>query len=734
MLPHNKDGFLIGTKIEVSDEAMRLWHDIRDDVADIRGAVLEGVRNQTKAMDRLARIAQSAVTAAPTVNLRKASAARSEATKAVARDAQGRFVATPMPTASRPVRPQPMASTIKPEIAATPIPVVRRKTPAVAAENASNAERDSRGRFMGTGGAGSANSPEGKLATAGNVLGRAALKISDTLAGAEQIDPAIQAANEIKSAVAPVASVAVGAGKFLFNRKKPEERQEGWLRKIWRTMTRQTADEAAYRKAEMRVLKDIDRKPSGGGGEGGGSGLLGLLSVGGGGLLGLLATIFAPVLAVGAAFFGGFKLGEMIRDWLDSVDWSAIESDIKQKWDGAVEWVKTGWTGLTDRMSAAWDTTTEWFKTGWNALSDRMGAAWDGATGWIKDKVGNVIPKGVKKAYASTVDAASRHVVEPVMEGAKKAKSAAVSVYDKAVDATSRNVIEPVANAAKWVGNKIGGAWDGAKGAVQRLLNTEGTTRVYEMADGIETRKGGTVSWRNNNPGNLKFEYAGSADKTVRSGRTKAQALAAAQKAYDGVIDLDQWGNAIFATEEAGRAAKAKLLTRKHGGKTIEEMLPHYAMSDYSGTANTGAYADGIHKLAASRGLNLRGKKIQDMNPEEFGALLDGMKRVEGFKAGSVTVQPRLNAAAVAAMSPAVAAPSPEPPAPPKPPQAAVVPPVAALKAEEAALPLTSGVGMGGLGGNSTLTVQAEKPLPGPSLQHPHIAHIVSGGLSGPRV
>ena len=45
------------------------------------------------------------------------------------------------------------------------------------------------------------------------------------------------------------------------------------------------------------------------------------------------------------------------------------------------------------------------------------------------------------------------------------------------------------------------------------LIRTEGKTRVYQVDDGsVETREGGTVSWRDNNPGNLKFEYAGSAD------------------------------------------------------------------------------------------------------------------------------------------------------------------------------------------------------------------------------
>jgi len=166
------------------------------------------------------------------------------------------------------------------------------------------------------------------------------------------------------------------------------------------------------------------------------------------------------------------------------------------------------------------------------------------------------------------------------------------------------------------------------------------------------------VAWRNNNPGNLKFEYAGSADKTVKSKRTKEQALLSAQKAYDGVVDLDQWGNAIFNTEDAGRDAKAKLLTKKHGDKTIEEMLPKYAVSDYSGKADTEAYAAGIHKLAASRGLDLKGKKISDLNPDEFNALMDGMKKVEGFKEGKVSIEKPETAVANAGPEAAPAMPS----------------------------------------------------------------------------
>lgn len=200
-----------------------------------------------------------------------------------------------------------------------------------------------------------------------------------------------------------------------------------------------------------------------------------------------------------------------------------------------------------------------------------------------------------------------------------------------------------------------------ASAAVQKLLRAEGSTRVYQMADGtVQTRTGGTVAWRNNNPGNLKFGYAGSHDKTDHSKRSKARALSDAQKRYQGVVDLDQWGNAIFADEAAGRAAKAQLLTQQHGDKTIEQMLPKYAVSDYSGKAHHAQYAEGIYQLAASRGLDLHGKKIKDLTHPEFEALMDGMKKVEGFKAGKVAVS---GASSASPASPSSAEPHTTPPA-----------------------------------------------------------------------
>lgn len=173
-------------------------------------------------------------------------------------------------------------------------------------------------------------------------------------------------------------------------------------------------------------------------------------------------------------------------------------------------------------------------------------------------------------------------------------------------------------------GKKIGASYDGMK-------------RTYQLADGSqEVRTGGTVAWRNNNPGNLKFIYEGSADKSAKTSRSKEKALADAQKRYKGVIALDQFGNAIFESMEAGAIAKAQLLKKSHGNKTYQQMLRGYAMDDYSGKTNYAEYEKTIANTAKSMGVNLEGKKIGQMTDKEFQALAAGMVKAEGVKAGKV--------------------------------------------------------------------------------------------------
>lgn len=264
--------------------------------------------------------------------------------------------------------------------------------------------------------------------------------------------------------------------------------------------------------------------------------------------------------------------------------------------------------------------------------------------GELADKVmAEVIPtlKGyasiIQKLFSGDFAGASAEAKEMFAEFGSRAKDAISPAWNKAADFMLGGTFKMGDNQSPAVGGGFTGT--GGASALRRLVAVDGTKRVYELANGqTETRTGGTVAWRNNNPGNLKFEYAGSADKTVKSKRSKEKALSDAQKRYKGIIALDQWGNAVFETMEAGAVAKAKLLKSQHGNKTYQQMLRGYAKSDYSGTTNYGAYEATIKKTASSMGVNLEGKTINQMTDAEFKALAQGMVNAEGVKQGQSVV------------------------------------------------------------------------------------------------
>jgi peptidoglycan hydrolase-like protein with peptidoglycan-binding domain len=179
---------------------------------------------------------------------------------------------------------------------------------------------------------------------------------------------------------------------------------------------------------------------------------------------------------------------------------------------------------------------------------------------------------------------------------------------------------------------------------ITKLVATQGMTRVYEREDGTWlTASSGTVAWRNNNPGNLKFEFQGSADTTVRAKRSKEDALAMARNLYEGVVDLDQWGNAVFENYEAGRIAQKDLLLRDSmRDRTVEELVKRYSTADYSGITHHANQVAIIHATASAQGLDLHGRKVLDMSSEEVDALADGLAKAEGWKVGTTQVSPPL--------------------------------------------------------------------------------------------
>lgn len=312
-------------------------------------------------------------------------------------------------------------------------------------------------------------------------------------------------------------------------------------------------------------------------------------------------------------------------------------------------------TALAAAFTLLYDDYKVWAEGGqslfdWGKFSDLIDGAKlsvDSLTkgfGELADKVmAEVIPtlKGyasiIQKLFSGDFAGASEEAKEMFAEFGSRAKDAISPAWNKAADFMLGGAFKIGDNQSPAVGGGFTGT--GGASALRQLIKAEGTKRVYELASGqTETRTGGTVAWRNNNPGNLKFEYAGSADKTVKSKRSKEKALSDAQKRYKGVIALDQWGNAVFETMEAGAVAKAKLLKSQHGNKTYQQMLRGYAKSDYSGTTNYGAYEATIKKTASSMGVNLEGKTIGQMTDAEFKALAQGMVNAEGVKKGQSVV------------------------------------------------------------------------------------------------
>lgn len=173
---------------------------------------------------------------------------------------------------------------------------------------------------------------------------------------------------------------------------------------------------------------------------------------------------------------------------------------------------------------------------------------------------------------------------------------------------------------------------------IVRLVSSQGKTRTVEYDDGvIEIRAGGSASWRNNNPGNLKFEFAGSADKSARTSRTHDQALADARRRYGGVVGLDQWGNAVFESLAAGEAAQLQLLNRRFHGQTVEQLVKGYSTADYSGTTHHAQQIASIHRTARDLGVDLHGKTVEQMSAAERHALARGIQKFEGFRVGETS-------------------------------------------------------------------------------------------------
>ena len=436
-------------------------------------------------------------------------------------------------------------------------------------------QRDERGRFIGEG-------------QEKGFFGRLALAIKG--ANTANIDPAIDAMREVGEMLSPLTG--------LFKRKrapKPSREEENHNRRQITLLT--------------RIKNLLTGNGGNGGGDGGGlgsglaGGLLGGLLRGAGGLL--LRAVMSPVTLLAGAFFGGYKLGEIIApkisEWTDSL----IKADIPK------------------RISNAWDTFTgglsDYFKEKINNIKENTKEVVNDA----RDTVGSV---GDFAAYQTDKMLAKLGNKEAIERLAQRDRGEIGFTPTNYQAQTTNNT--SLGQVAADTGEALSTQPNNKKQSdiVKILVNNSDGSNTVQLADGSIVRRTGARNWRNNNSGNI--EYGDLAKKHGALGS-------------DGRF-------AIFPSYEAGRAAKEELIFESNRGrklstkgdygaglgykdKTLMQTIAAYAPIEDGN--NTKLYQQTV--LAAVGGVN---KRMADYTPDERARVMDAMEKMEGYKKGKEKV------------------------------------------------------------------------------------------------
>jgi len=140
---------------------------------------------------------------------------------------------------------------------------------------------------------------------------------------------------------------------------------------------------------------------------------------------------------------------------------------------------------------------------------------------------------------------------------------------------------------------------------------------TFLMTSGDKIKNsGGSLSWRNNNPGNLKY---------------------GAFAKENGALKAGSGGHAIFASFEDGQAAMRELLFgpgSKYAGLSVAKAIARYApASDPKAKNQPKAYTAFIVKEVGIKSTKL----LRDMTETEQTKMLDAMVTYEGYKQGTTT-------------------------------------------------------------------------------------------------
>lgn len=611
-LEFDAQGFLKGDPIDLGRMPGYL-RDIKDDVAAIRRAVVGGGNN---------------------ANTTRATRAPSPPQS---RDSSGRFVAksvAAIPTGS--ARSVAALSAL-----ADSIGIAEGQKKKVLSQfkqgekrSFSTPNRAANGQFVGSGGG--ASSSERSMISAFISRFSGVSGIGD---GVEDIDPSIKAFREVAE--------PMQRGLEFFKGTK-DSGEAKWLRKIFGKLNIFHKESSTYDKAQLKTLKQIDEKPAGAGAVTNSSSTSFIDKIP---VIGPIARAFGKT-AVGAGMLGMMSkggaflkripiLGSLLAAGGAAFDIYGSENDeslTRRQKDAAAGQSIGGWGGTLAGATGGAMAGAVLGPVGMiiggvvgGFLGDQGGQIIGEKFGeWVNDLRGFDIPGKIVGAWDSAVKAFS-DIWGQTKEIAGKAFDIAAEQLDGLNSYIKGNTgIDFKDMGSQWwerTKKNASDAWDVVSvvpswmmdhstvgksiSKLKGVVSTDGKDRTYQREDGsIETRSGGSRSWRNNNPGNI--EYGDFAKKLGAIGS-------------DGRF-------AIFPSLEAGRKAKEELLFNGKGyrDKTLSEAIARYAPPNENDTAG---YQKSV--ISAAGGVD---KLMSSYSVAERYAILSAIERREGFKPGAVKI------------------------------------------------------------------------------------------------
>ncbi len=318
----------------------------------------------------------------------------------------------------------------------------------------------------------------------------------------------------------------------------------------------------------------------------------------------------SPIALLAGAFFGGYKLGEIIApkisEWTDSLIKADIPKRISNAWD-----TFTG--GLSDYFKEKINNIKENTKELVNDAKDTVGSVGDFAAAKTDEFLAKFgVTKQIRKDAQDRVAQRDRGEIGFTPQNYKAKTTNNTSLGQVAADTGEALTTQPLAKQPSDI-EKI-------------IVNNKDGSNTVQLADGSIVKRTGNRNWRNNNSGNI--EYGDLAKKHGALGS-------------DGRF-------AIFPSYEAGRAAKEELIFESNRGrklstkgdygaglgykdKTLAQTIAAYAPSEDKN--DTQLYQRTV--LAAVGGKN---KRMADYTPDERERIMDAMEKMEGYKKGKEQV------------------------------------------------------------------------------------------------